>query len=99
MLKVAFKSLLDRKLRLLLSTSAIVLGVGFVVGSLVFTDMLQAGFDKIFSRAVGDVVVRDRAGVGEFGTPTDKTVPASPTWLDCPASRGRTAMSPTRRRS
>jgi putative ABC transport system permease protein len=77
MLRVAFKSLLDRKLRLLLSTSAIVMGVGFVVGSLVFTDMLQSGFDKIFSRAVGDVVVRDKAGVSEFGTPTDKTVPAS----------------------
>ncbi len=77
MLRVAFKSLLDRKLRLLLSTSAIVLGVGFVVGSLVFTDMLQAGFDKIFTRATADVVVRDKAGVGEFGTPTDKTVPAS----------------------
>ncbi len=77
MLKVAFKSLLDRKLRLLLSTSAIVLGVGFVAGSLVFTDMLESGFDKIFSRAVGDVIVRDEAGVGEFGQPTDKTVPAS----------------------
>ncbi len=77
MLKVAFKSLLGRKLRLLLSTSAIVLGVGFVVGSLVFTDMLTAGFDKIFSRAVGDVVVRDKAGVGEFGIPTDRTVPSS----------------------
>lgn len=77
MFRVALKSLLDRKLRLLLSTSAIILGVGFVAGSLVFTDMLESGFDKIFSRAVGDVVVRDKAGVGEFGTTTDKTVPAS----------------------
>ncbi|MFN8191255.1 MAG: FtsX-like permease family protein [Nocardioidaceae bacterium] len=77
MLKAAFKSLLDRKLRLLLSTSAIVLGVGFVVGSLVFTDMLSSGFTKIFERATGDVVVRDVNGVDEFGSPTTKTVPAS----------------------
>ncbi len=77
MFKAALKSLLDRKLRLLLSTSAIVLGVGFVVGSLVFTDMLSTGFTKIFERATGDVVVRDVNGVTEYGTPTDKTVPAS----------------------
>jgi len=77
MLKAALKSLLDRKLRLLLSTSAIVLGVGFVVGSLVFTDMLSSGFTKIFERATGDVVVRDVNGVDEYGSPTNKTVPAS----------------------
>ncbi|MFN8193244.1 MAG: FtsX-like permease family protein [Nocardioidaceae bacterium] len=77
MFKAALKSLLDRKLRLLLSTSAIVLGVGFVVGSLVFTDMLSTGFTKIFERATGDVVVRDVNGVTEYGTPTDQTVPAS----------------------
>ena len=42
MLKAAIKSLLGRKLRLLMSTFAIVLGVAFVGGSLVFSDTLGA---------------------------------------------------------
>jgi putative ABC transport system permease protein len=58
--RAALKSLLARKLRLALTALAIVLGVGFVVGTLVLTDTLSRAFDEIFAgTAEGtDVVVR-----------------------------------------
>ena len=76
MFKAAWKSLLGRKLRLLMSTFAIVLGVAFVAGSLIFTDTLSRSFDAIFASSVGDVVVRPVGGTSADGTPTTKTMPA-----------------------
>jgi putative ABC transport system permease protein len=49
MLRAALKSLLSRKLRLLLSGLAVVLGVMFVAGSLVLTDTLGRSFDQLFA--------------------------------------------------
>ena len=77
MFKVGWKSLLGRKLRLLMSTFAIVLGVAFVVGSLIFTDTLSRSFDAIFASSVGDVVVRPVGGTSDDGSPTTETLPAS----------------------
>lgn len=57
MIRAALKSLLARKLRLLLSAVAVVLGVGFVAGSLIFTDTLGRAFEGITEGTVGDVVV------------------------------------------
>lgn len=47
MLRSTLKSLAARKLRLVMSAMAIVLGVGFVTGSLIFTDTLGRTFDGI----------------------------------------------------
>ena len=58
MLRSTFTSLLARKVRLLMSALAIVLGVGFVAGSLIFTDTLGRTFDGIMEGTVGDVVVQ-----------------------------------------
>ena len=58
MLRATLKSLLGRKLRLLMSTFAIVLGVAFVGGSLIFSDTLGRSFTALFASTVGDVVVR-----------------------------------------
>ena len=77
MLRVALKSLLGRKLRLLLSTFAIVLGVAFVAGSLVFSDTLSRSFTALFASTVGDVVVRPEGGTTQQGGPSALTVPAS----------------------
>ena len=77
MLRATWKSLLARKLRLLLSTFAIVLGVAFVAGTLIFTDTLSRSFTAIFASSVGDVVVTPNGAQTQDGTPTDKTVPAS----------------------
>ena len=57
MLHAAWRSLLGRKVRLVMSAFAIVLGVAFVVGTLIFTDTLNRSFVAIFDNSVGDVVV------------------------------------------
>ena len=49
MLRATIKSLLARKLRLLLSATAVVLGVAFVVGAFVTTDTLGSTFEDVFS--------------------------------------------------
>lgn len=77
MIRAALKSLLGRKLRLLMSTFAIVLGVAFVVGSLVFSDTLNRSFTALFASTVGDVVVRPEGAQTADGEPTTRTVPAS----------------------
>lgn len=51
MLRATLKSLLARKLRLILSGLAVVLGVMFVSGAFVLTDTLGRSFDSIFSDA------------------------------------------------
>ncbi len=57
MLRSAWRSLLHHKLRLVLSGIAIVLGVGFVVGTLIFTDTLNSTFTNLFADTTTDVVV------------------------------------------
>ncbi|WP_426246101.1 ABC transporter permease [Nocardioides sp. LHG3406-4] len=78
MLRAALKSLLGRKVRLFLSTFAIVLGVAFVAGSLVFSDTLDRSFTALFASTVGDVVVRPEGGAADVRNgPSTRTVPAS----------------------
>lgn len=75
MLHASWKSLLGRKLRLLMSAFAIILGVSFVAGSLIFTDTIGKAFDGI-TDTVGDVVVRPATTSGMFdGTGSSRTVP------------------------
>jgi putative ABC transport system permease protein len=77
MIRAALKSLLGRKVRLLLSTFAIVLGVAFVAGTLIFSDTLNRSFTALFASTVGDVVVRPLGSQTAGGTPSAQTVPAS----------------------
>ncbi|MCL8024158.1 ABC transporter permease [Nocardioides bruguierae] len=62
MLRYALRSLLGRKVRLLMSTLAVVLGVAFVTGTLVFSATLDRSFSTLFDATVGDVVVEPVAG-------------------------------------
>ncbi|WP_409484831.1 ABC transporter permease [Arsenicicoccus dermatophilus] len=62
MLRASWKSLLARKLRLLMSAFAIVLGVSFVSGSLIFTDMMSTAFNGIMSGTVADINVQTTDG-------------------------------------
>ncbi|GHJ16426.1 MULTISPECIES: ABC transporter permease [unclassified Micromonospora] len=57
MFRATLKSLLARKLRLLLSGLAVVLGVMFVSGAFVLTDTLGRSFDAVFADAYADVDV------------------------------------------
>ncbi|MEV1288931.1 FtsX-like permease family protein [Micromonospora sp. NPDC049679] len=57
MLRATLKSLLARKLRLILSGLAVVLGVMFVSGAFVLTDTLGRSFDSVFSSAYSQIDV------------------------------------------
>ncbi|MGH8870168.1 MAG: ABC transporter permease [Actinomycetes bacterium] len=57
MLRTTLRSLLAHKLRLLLSGMAVVLGVAFVAGTLVFTDTLGKTFRDLFDSVTADVTV------------------------------------------
>ncbi|MGY0235437.1 ABC transporter permease [Longispora urticae] len=71
MLKATLKSLLSRKLRLVLSALAVVLGVMFVSGSFVLTDTLGKSFDGLYASIYEgtDVTVTGRSTVANG--PTD----------------------------
>ena len=70
--KVALRGLLTRKLRSVLTGFAVVVGVAFVVGTLVFTDTIDESFKNLFERTSQgvDVSVEGRQAVDEF----DQTV-------------------------
>ncbi len=76
MLRSAWRSLLHHKLRLILSGVAIVLGVGFVVGTLIFTDTLNTTFTNLFADTSSDVVVTPAQDSG--GRAFAGTVPTMP---------------------
>lgn len=65
MLRATFRSLLARKLRLLLSATAVVLGVAFVSGALTLTDTLGQVFDDLFTSVNAKTAVEVR-GVEPF---------------------------------
>jgi putative ABC transport system permease protein len=73
MWRAAMKSLLARKLRLALTALAIVLGVGFVAGTLVLTDTALSAFDDLF----GDIFAK-----------TDVVVQAETAFQEVPAGGG-----------
>jgi putative ABC transport system permease protein len=58
--EVTRKGLLAHKFRLLLTSISIVLGVGFVAGTFVFTDTISSVFDHLFTQTTSgtDAVVR-----------------------------------------
>ena len=66
MIRVAVKDLLGRKLRLVLTSLAIVMGVAMVSGTFVLTDTINAGFNAIFTTAysAADAVVTGKAVFG-----------------------------------
>jgi putative ABC transport system permease protein len=57
MLRSTLKGLLSRKLRLMLSGLAVVLGVMFVSGSFVLTDSISRSFDQLLSTAYDEIDV------------------------------------------
>jgi putative ABC transport system permease protein len=76
MLRATLKSLLSRKLRLILSGLAVVLGVMFVSGAFVLTDTLSRSFDSLFSTAFSNVDVEVGA-VAAVNPEQASTVPVS----------------------
>ncbi|HEX6149183.1 ABC transporter permease [Nocardioides sp.] len=58
MLRLTLRNLFARKVRLLMSTLAIVLGIGFLTGVLTFSTGLNSTFDSIFKGSTPDAVAR-----------------------------------------
>jgi putative ABC transport system permease protein len=82
MLRATLKSLLGRKLRLVLSGLAVVLGVMFVAGAFVVTDTLGRSFDRMFATAYSQIDVgvsgKPKVAVSEMeGEQLDPSLPAS----------------------
>ena len=65
MFRLTLRTLLARKVRLFMSTLAIVLGLGFLTGVLVFSNGLGSTFDGIIKGSTPDALVRP-AGTGSF---------------------------------
>ncbi len=63
MWRATFKSLLAKKLRLVLTAISVVLGVGFVAGTYVLTDTMNAAFDAPLRADLGRVRRRRALGV------------------------------------
>jgi putative ABC transport system permease protein len=78
-LKVTLRNLVAHKVRLALTALAVILGVAFVAGTLVFTDTMSRQFDDLFARTGKGVAVQVRAKkVIETDDGSDApTVPAS----------------------
>ncbi len=77
MFKVTWRNLLARKVRLMLSAFAIVLGVAFVSGTMIFTDAMGGAFDDIIEGSTADVEIAYK-GAGDFDSMQDnRTIPAS----------------------
>jgi putative ABC transport system permease protein len=75
-LRVTWRNLVARKVRLLLSAFAIVLGVAFVAGSMIFTDAMGGAFDNIIEGSTADVEIAFQ-GAGDFDSGQDnRTFPA-----------------------
>jgi putative ABC transport system permease protein len=72
MFQTTLKSLVARKLRLVMTSLAVLLGVAFMAGTLVLTDTIGATFDDLFADAYAGVDAHVRAEsdvVSAFGQP------------------------------
>ncbi len=78
MWRATIKGVLARKVRLLLTALAVVLGVTFVSGTYVLTDTLQASLGEIFQQYASgsDLVVAARPQVGDRATSRQR-IPSS----------------------
>ena len=78
MLRATFRTLLARKLRLLLSATAVVLGVAFVGGALTLTDTLGRVFDDLFSSVNEKTAVEVRGAKPFEGNTNEGPTPRTP---------------------
>jgi putative ABC transport system permease protein len=69
MLKLGLRSVLAHRLRFVLCTVAVLLGIGFVSGAMVFSDTLAAALKKNFAAATADLTVTPVSPLNT-GTPT-----------------------------
>jgi putative ABC transport system permease protein len=76
-LRTSLRNLLAHKGRMALSAVAVLLSVAFVCGTLVFTDTMNATFDKLFATTSSDVTVSPKKVDNAQRTGTPDALPAS----------------------
>src|SRR4051794_13327640 len=67
--RLSIRSLLAHKLRMAMSVAAVVLGVAFVSGTLVFSDSLSTALDDVVAGGASDVSVVPRSAVDGSAAP------------------------------
>jgi putative ABC transport system permease protein len=101
MWRATFKALVARKLRLVLTALSVVLGVGFVAGTYVLTDTMNAAFEQLFERSAGaaDVVARSSVAFdaslteGSGGSGSEERTPFPESVLDDVAALPEVAVA------
>ncbi|MFI9239475.1 ABC transporter permease [Streptomyces sp. NPDC053079] len=76
-LKTSLRNFLAHKGRMALSAVAVLLSVAFVCGTLVFTDTMNATFDKLFASTASDVAVSPEKKDNAQETGKPQTLPGS----------------------
>ncbi|WP_037607113.1 ABC transporter permease [Streptacidiphilus rugosus] len=76
-LRTSLRNFLAHKGRMALSAVAVLLSVAFVCGTLVFTDTMNATFDRLFASTYSDVTVQPKKVDHAQQTGTPDTLPAS----------------------
>ncbi|MGK5547581.1 ABC transporter permease [Streptomyces sp. URMC 127] len=76
-LKTSMRNFLAHKGRMALSAVAVLLSVAFVCGTLVFTDTMNATFDKLFANVASDVSVAPKKDDDAQETGKPETLPAA----------------------
>ncbi|MFV0461613.1 MAG: ABC transporter permease [Nostocoides sp.] len=82
MLRLTIRNLLARKLRLVMSTLAIVLGIGFLTGVMTFSHGLGATFDNIVQGSTPDATVAVTSNQSSTMEPTSSTKTLRPADVD-----------------
>ena len=82
MLRLTWRNLLARKVRLLMSTLAIVLGIGFLAGVMTFSTGLNATFQNIVSGSTSDALVRPAGDVSAANAGVATTQLITPADID-----------------
>jgi putative ABC transport system permease protein len=82
MLRLTWRNLLARKVRLLMSTVAIVLGIGFLAGVSTFSTGLNATFENIVSGSTSDAMVRPAGEVSAANAGVATTQRITPADID-----------------
>jgi putative ABC transport system permease protein len=79
MLTATIRGMLAHKLRLILTTASIALGVAFLAGTLILTDTMHKAFDQLFGKvsAGTDAVVRQESAYSGGLGASHKPIPAS----------------------
>ena len=99
MVKHSLRSLLAHKLRLLLTVTAVTVGVAFVSGTFVLSDTMGKAFDELYAGLTKgtDVTVRAEAAYNDISTAGPaapaRRVAGRPGRARCPAWRSPRAAS------